>query len=56
MDILNSSVVDKVYFALLVFIGAVITKVAWGRITADHPAPRNALPHPPGIITGITSD
>jgi hypothetical protein len=32
----------------LVFIAAVIAKVAWGRITAD-PALRNTPPHPPRL-------
>jgi len=46
MDMINSSAVSS--SIALVFIAAVITKVAWGRITAD-PASRNTLPHPPTV-------
>ncbi|CAD6256639.1 unnamed protein product [Miscanthus lutarioriparius] len=46
MDMINSSAVSS--SIALVFIAAVITKVAWGRITAD-PASRNTLPHPPAV-------
>jgi sterol 14-demethylase len=54
MDMVNSSVVP--FSIALVFIAAVITKVAWAKITAD-PAPscNNTQPHPPMVITGITS-
>jgi len=49
MDMINSSAVSS--SIALVFIAAVITKVAWGRITAD-PASRNTLPHPPAVSGG----
>jgi hypothetical protein len=44
MDMINSSAVSSAI--ALVFIAAVITNVAWGRITAD---PRNTPPHPPAV-------
>jgi hypothetical protein len=46
MDMINSSAVSSAI--ALVFIAAVITNVAWGRITAD-PASRNTPPHPPAV-------
>ncbi|KXG28750.1 hypothetical protein SORBI_3005G161500 [Sorghum bicolor] len=54
MDMVNS---DAVAFSIaLVFIAAVITKVAWGRKTGDlAPSCNNALPRSPAVITGITS-
>jgi sterol 14-demethylase len=54
MDMVNSSAVP--FSIALVFIAAVITKVAWGRITAADPASsrNNTRPQPPAV-TGITS-
>jgi sterol 14-demethylase len=53
MDMVKSSAV--LFSIALVFIAAIITKVAWRRrITAD-PATQNTLPHPPAVITGVTS-
>ena len=46
MDMINTSAVLS--SIALVFIAAVITKVAWGRTTA-RPASRNTTPHPPAI-------
>jgi sterol 14-demethylase len=54
MDMVNSGAVP--FSIALVFIAAVITKVAWGRITAADPASscNNTRAQPPAV-TGITS-
>ncbi|KXG28752.1 hypothetical protein SORBI_3005G161700 [Sorghum bicolor] len=54
MDMVNSSAVP--FSIALVFIAAVITKVAWGRKTTDLVSScTNTLTRPPAVITGITS-